>query len=133
MSVDLPTPPLPLATASTRVSAVERDPLRALGDAAAQALGQRGPLVGRHHVELERDALDALDRPEHVAAPAPGSSSRSGHPAIVSAIAIDDVAAVDPHVAHHVELGHGTPQLGVDHAPERAHDLFARRRHHGRA
>ena len=86
MSDDLPTPPLPLATASTRVVASTEMPLRPLGDAAAELRRERGLLLGRHHVERERDALDPVERQRARGRPAPGSSARSGHPATVSAI-----------------------------------------------
>ena len=49
---------------------------------------------------------------------------RSGQPTTVSAIVTVDRAAVDLDVAHHVELGHRAPQLGVDHAAERLDDLL---------
>ena len=40
-----------------------------------------------------------------------------------------DVAAVDLNVAHHVELGHRSSQLGVDDLLERLQDLVVRRIH----
>ena len=67
VSDDLPTPPLPLAIASTRVARSTRDPLRALGDAAAELRRQRGLLVGRHHVEAEPHRLDAGHGPDVLA------------------------------------------------------------------
>ena len=59
VSDDLPTPPLPLATARTRVERSTRDPLRALGDAAAELRRQRCLLLGRHDVERHGRPLDA--------------------------------------------------------------------------
>ena len=45
---------------------------------AAQPRRQRAALLGRHHAELERDALDAVDRSHAPARPAPRSSSAAG-------------------------------------------------------
>ena len=105
-------------------AAVERQALRASGHAAAEPLGQRCALVRRHHVELERDAFHACDGRERfgdllleaVAKRATGDGERDHD---------DDVAAVDLDVAHHLQLGDGTPQLGVDHLLERGEDRFA--------
>ena len=125
VSVDLPTPPFPLAIASTRVLLSRRDSLRALADAAAELLGQRGLLVGGHDVELEADALDAVERRNPTLdlvlearaerATGDGERDRDGH-----------VTLLDTDVAHHVELGHGTPELGVDDLFERLVDLVAK-------
>ena len=103
---------------------VERQALRASGHTAAEALGQRSALVRRHHVELERDALHARNGSERfgdllleaVAKRAAGNRERDHD---------DDVAPVDLDVANHLQLGDGTPQLGVDHLLERSEDRFA--------
>src|SRR5207253_413198 len=44
---------------------VQRDPFRALRHAATQLRRQRLPLLGRHHVEAERDPLDPGHRRQH--------------------------------------------------------------------
>ena len=121
VSDDLPTPPLPEATASTRVFGDELDALAL--DAAAQLRRQRGALVGRHHVE--GSVTDATPGSAPTCSATWSSKlERSGQPATVSAIVTRDVAAVDREVADHVELGDGAPELRIDHAAERREDLF---------
>jgi hypothetical protein len=91
--------------------AVELDAFRPLGDRATQARRQGAALLGRHHAELERDTLHALDRRERLrdlllearAKRATGDGERD---------ADGDVAALDPHVAHHVELDDVPLELG---------------------
>ena len=105
--------------------AVDRDPGRALAHAAAQARRQRGLLLGGHDVEAELDLLDSVEGEERLldlllearAERAAGDGERD-HDA--------DAAAFDGDVAHHVELDHGAPQLGVVDALEGAQDLLAR-------
>ena len=63
---DLPTPPLPLATASTRQSLGSRITPSRSGCAAAQLLRQRLPLLRRHHVEGELDSRHARDARERL-------------------------------------------------------------------
>ena len=131
--VDLPTPPFPLAIARTRVALVERDSLRALADAAAELLRQRGLLVRAHDVELE---LDGLRRPRAARSSAATCSSklaRSGQPATVSAIVMVTAPPSMRDVAHHVELGDRAPELRVDHLLERLVDLVAESLHRRRA
>jgi hypothetical protein len=116
----LPTPPLPLAIARTRVEAPTEIPF-----AAAQLLGQRGALVRAHDIELERDRLDARQRQQVLAhlilearakrTPCDGERDLDG-----------DIACVNAHLPHHVELGDRPLQLGVDDLPERLRDLLAR-------
>ena len=66
--------PCPLQTASTRVDAIERDPFDRSGSAAAQLRRQRLPLLGAHHVEAERNTLDAGHVAQHVSRPASRTS-----------------------------------------------------------
>src|SRR5207253_4984980 len=104
---------------------VERDAFGALGDAAAELGGERRFLLGGHDVEVERDAFDAGNRRERLGhlllearpqrAAGDGQRDRDG-----------DIAAADPDVADHVELGDRTAQLRVDDLLERLQDLVAR-------
>ena len=123
VSVDLPTPPLPDATATTRVAGSSRI-LAARGG--RRGAGSRArPSPRAHHVEVERDARDALDaadvprdlvleaRPERAAR----HRERDRH--------VDVASARDDDVAHHLELGHGPLELGVDHELERLQDRVA--------
>jgi hypothetical protein len=108
--------------------AVERDPLRALGDAAAELRRQGRLLLGRHDIEVERHPLDARNRRERLGhlllearpkrAAGHGEGDRHG-----------DTATVDRDVPHHVELDDAAPELWVDHALEGGPDLVARRFH----
>ena len=105
---------------------VDGDALRALGDAAAQPLRQRGALLRAHDVELERDGLDARQRQQvlaHLAlearakrAAGNGERDRDG-----------DIAVGHAHLTHHVELGDRPLQLRIDNASEGFRDLLARR------
>ncbi len=126
MSVDFPTPPLPEATARTRVDGdseivFSARPPRRRDD-------QRGLLLRAHHVEAEPDRGDTLDRrdgPRHLLlervperAPGDGQRDRHGYRSRV----------LDEDVANHVELGHRLPDLGVDDLLERLQDRVAVRR-----
>src|SRR6266542_3415987 len=82
VTVDLPTPPLPEQTASTRVAAAS--------DLILEAVSQRAARDGQ--------------RDRHRNAP-----------------------VLDLDFAHHVELRHGTAQLGVDHTAEGFENGFAAR------
>ena len=64
--VDLPTPPLPLVIAMTRVRRARAERVAARGPPAAQALGQGGALLGRHHREGH---VDARRRPRRLRRP----------------------------------------------------------------
>src|SRR4029079_1188154 len=107
------------------------DSRRALRDASAQPLGERGLLLRRHDVEAEPDGLHTLDGREralHLLLEAgPQRTAGDGE-------SDGDVAppAVDLHVADHVELDDRAPELGVDDAHERLHDFFARNSHEAR-
>ena len=124
-SVDLPTPPLPLAIARTRVDASTEIPFERSVTLPRSFWRQRRSLVRAHDVELERDGLDARQRQQvlaHLAlearakrAAGDGQRDRDG-----------DVAALDAHLAHHVELRDGPLQLRVDDLAERLCDLLAR-------
>ena len=107
---------------------VEPDPLRALGNGAAEPRGQRRALVRCHHAELERHALHSGDRCEGRrdlflearAERAAGDRERDPD---------RHIAAFDADVAHHVELDHVALQLRVDHLLHGLQDLFARGLH----
>ena len=124
-SVDLPTPPLPLAIASTRVEAPTEIPFERPSTLPRSFCVEGRALLRAHHVELERDGLDSGQRQEVLAhlvlearakrAAGDGQGDRDG-----------DVAALDANLAHHVELGDGPLQLGVDDLAERLGDLLAR-------
>ena len=107
---------------------VESDSLRALADAAAELLRQRGLLVRAHDVEIELDGLDALERREpalHLLlearaqrAACDGERDRDRH-----------VTALDVDGSHHVELGDRAPKLRIDHLLEGLVDLVAEALH----
>ena len=120
--VDLPTPPLPLVTAMTRVSESGAERHLAGRAAAAQPLGQRAPLVGRHDADLERrhPSMPATDAA--AAAPRARCGRRRGSPTIVSTIPTEATPSVDRDVAHHAEVGDRAAQLRVDDRADRAPD-----------
>ena len=126
VTVDLPTPPLPEATASTRVVAGSWTPRtsappRSWVVSAARSSG-----------DMTSNSSDTEPTPGNDATCSCTWSSkleRSGQPTTVSAIVTVTALAVDPHVANHAELGHGLAQLGVDHPAERLQDLLVRRHH----
>ena len=128
VSDDLPTPPLPLATAITRVAGSSE--IDFSGRAAAKLRRQRRLLVRAHHVEPQLDALHAGHAAdvlgdlilERVPQRAAGDRERDRD---------GDIAPFDLDRADHVELGHGLAQLGVDHALERAQHLVAVNGHRG--
>jgi hypothetical protein len=103
---------------------VKREPLRASADRAAQLLSQCLPLLRRHHVEAEVDFIDAVERRDlapHLilearAKGAAGDRQRDRD---------DDLAAVDLHGPHHVQLCDRALELGVDHAAEGFENGFA--------
>jgi hypothetical protein len=103
---------------------VQRQSLRPLVQAATQLLRQRGALLLCHDVERQRHALDTRDVAHHIAnlvlkrraQRAAGDGERDCY---LDATAVDD----DP--AHHVELGHRLPELGVDDSRKRVEDAFA--------
>ena len=126
-SDDLPTPPLPDATAITRVVAGSCTPFgsappRSLVVSAARS---SGVITSK----CRRDRGDARQRPDVTGdlllearaqrAAGDGERDRDG-----------DVGAVDLDLADHVELGDRLPQLRVDDERERSEDLVASR--HGR-
>ena len=124
VSVDFPTPPLPDATAMTRVAG-ESEIVRSALVPASQARHERGLLLGRHDVEAEphaRDARNLADEArdlllERVAQRAAGDGERDRHR--------DRAVVLDEDVAHHVELGHRALELGVDDVLERLQDRVA--------
>ena len=103
---------------------------RRVGRAAAELLCQRLPFVGRHDAEGQLDAGHTGNAGERCSTCC-SNESRSGQPAIVSTIVRATTPSWISRVAHHVELGDGTPQLGVDHLLECLEDLIARRLHDG--
>ena len=129
VSVDLPTPPLPEAIASTRV--VGRSEIVFSGPPATQPGREGRLLVGAHHVEVEPhrgDALDGADEPLHLilergAHRAAGDGERDRD--------LDPPSSSTHDVSHHVELGHGLVELGIDHRLERPQDRVAVGKHRG--
>ncbi len=123
MSVDFPTPPLPLAIASTRVLRSSAMPFErsvtSPRSRVVNAARSSGVITSNSSATRSTPSIGAS-----TSSTCCWKLSRSGHPAIVSAIVTTTSPPSISHVAHHVELGHGTPQLGIDHSPERAHDLF---------
>src|SRR5262249_55083618 len=103
---------------------LERQSLAAPFEAGAQLRRQRLPLLRRHDVEVERDALHTRDITQHlgdlllerVAQRTAGDGQRDRDA---------DVAALDLDAADHVELGDRALQLRVDDTLERAEDLVA--------
>ena len=132
MSDDLPTPPLPDATAITRQSRGRRIDVVALGRAAAKLRRQRLPLLGRHHAE-EREKPRTPGTAVSASSTCRSNESRSGQPAIVSTIVSETTPSVDLDVPHHVELGDRPLELGVDDPGESGEDRFARGLHLDRA
>jgi len=102
----------------------KRDALGALADPAAELGRELRLLLRSHDVELEADGADALERRDpalHLllearAEGAAGDGERDRD---------RDVAVRDLDVAHHVELGHRPPELGVDDLFEGLADLVA--------
>ena len=93
--------------------------------AAAQALGQRAPLGGRHDAHLERDirhAGDGCRRRAHIRRDA--LCCRAPDDREHDADGRDAVGHRD--VAHHVELGDRSAQLRVDDRPDRTPDRVLR-------
>ena len=123
-SVDLPTPPLPLATAITRVERSSWIPfVRSVTEPRSRAVRvpRSSGVITPNSSETRSHALDRSQRLRDLllearAQRATGDRERDpdGH-----------VAALDAHVAHHVELDHVALQLGVDHLLECLQDLFA--------
>jgi hypothetical protein len=107
---------------------IEREAARARLDAASELLRQRRSLLGAHDVERERDGLDARQRQdvlahlalEGIAQRAPGDGERNRDV---------DLAVLDVHLAHHVELGDRALQLRVDDAAEGFRQLLSGRVH----
>ena len=115
----MPTPPFPLATASTRVpESTEIPGVRSLTPPRSREVNAAFS-SGRHHVEAELDLVDAVEGHERLldlllearAKRASGHGEGDHH---------RDAPAVDHHVAHHVELDHRAAELGVVDALERA-------------
>ena len=123
MSVDLPTPPLPDAIASTRVPgsseiAFSGRPPRSREVSAAFS----SALMTSKWSADRADTLDGPDGPLHLilergAHRAAGDSERDRD--------LDAAVVVDGDVADHVELRHGPVQLGVDDRLERRQDRVA--------
>ncbi len=123
-SDDLPTPPLPLATASTRQSAGRRitpsrsgAPPRSFCVSACRSSGVITSKESSTPVtpgDAGQRLLDLLL--ERVAQRAAGDGEDDRE---------RDDAVVQLEVAHHVELGDRTPELRVDHLLERLQNLVA--------
>ncbi|MDQ0735603.1 hypothetical protein QFZ50_002066 [Arthrobacter agilis] len=122
VTLDFPTPPLPLATAYTRVSddgLVERYAATPAGT--LQAFLQCVPLRLVHHAELDLDAVHAVDArerglgvpPDRVTQRAAGDGQE--HPDAHG-------PAVDGHGLEHPEFIERAAQFGVDHRGQRCAD-----------
>ena len=130
VSVDFPTPPFPDATAMTRVPG-ESEMVRSAAVPAAQPRDERRLLLRRHDVEAEphaRDARNLADEArdlllERVAQRTARDRQGDRHR--------DRAVVLDEDVAHHVELGHRPPQLGIDDVLERFQDRVAVGPHRG--
>ena len=105
MSDDLPTPPLPEATAITRVVGVELD--RPVDSGRRRGASSSAPRARRALMtsNSSRTVRHARQTRRRLARPAPGSELRSGQPATVSAIVTDTSPPSIVDVADHVELG----------------------------
>ena len=127
MTVDLPTPPLPLVTAITRVSesgpnGITRAP------AAAEALGERLTLVGRHDADVECDLGDAGNGGRgirHLAADPLGRGAADDREERCRPMRR---RAVDRDRADHAEVVEGAAQLRIDHGPDGGAHRLGRRR-----
>ena len=122
VSDDLPTPPLPLATAITRVrgsSAIDFSGLPprsfVVSTAFSSGLITSNRSSTRSTFGERADVLRDLVL-EGAAQRTAGDGERDRD---------RDGIAVDQDVANHVELGDRLPQLRIDHALERAQDLVA--------
>ena len=125
-SVDLPTPPLPLATAITRVSRSSWMPfVRSVTEPRSRAVSalRSSGVITPNSSETRSHAVDRRERLRDLllearAQRAAGDRERDpdGH-----------VAAFDADVADHVELDDVALQLRVDHLLERLQDRFALR------
>ena len=128
VSDDLPTPPLPLAIASTRVERsmampFERSATPPLSFVVSAAFSS-GDMTSKA-TAVRANAGDGADVPRDLLLEArakrttgDGERDRHGH-----------VPAVDPDLAHHVQVGDRAPELRVDDLLERLPDLVARRLH----
>ena len=121
MTEDLPTPPLPLATAYTRV----RDPGWANGISFAGAsprncLRSVGALLVGHHAERDLDVRHVRRPRDTAAVTSRISRSFIGQPATVSSTAHPhQPGRVGRDVLDHVQLGDRAPDLGVVDRRER--------------
>ena len=131
MTDDLPTPPLPLATARTRVVDGHLGGRRVLARVPTGALHRRRLLLRGHLAVLDRDRGDAgqaadlrLDVVLDLGAQrAAGGGERDADR--------DGAVGLDLDVVDHAELDDVGVQLGVDDAREHAADVVGRGRRPG--
>ena len=107
------------------------EPDLALGAAPTQPGRERRLLLGAHNVEVECDARHvrhATDVRRHLlleAGAERAAGDREGDRHVHGSVRRDD------HVPHHLELGDGSLELGVDHLLERLQDRVAVGGHRG--
>ena len=124
MTLDLPTPPLPDATATIDVDGGERDLrlLRRRRAAASQLLDERLALFRRHGGEVDRHALHALERlhrRRHVVRDAVLQRTALDRDQDVDA----DGVAFDRDAAQHADVLDRPADLGIHDAAECLADL----------
>ncbi len=129
---DLPTPPLPEATAITRVVGSSWIALSSAGlpprSFVVSAIRSSGLITSNSSFTEVTPSTAPTSR-----ATCSWKELRSGQPTTVSAIVTDTSPRRDRHVADHVELGDRLAQLGIDHVAERGENGFARRFHETRS
>ena len=131
MSVDLPTPPFPDATAMTRVPG-ESEIVRSARVTAAQARDERRLLLRRHHVEAEPHARDAGNRADVPRDLLLEASRAAGSPTTVSAIVTDTEPSSSTRTSRTMSSSvTGPSQLGIDDVLERLQDRVAVWPHRG--
>ena len=128
MSDDLPTPPLPDATAMTRQSRGRRMTLSRSVAPPRSLVVERLALLGCHDAEVEDEAADAVDVGEGgLDLPLEGVAERAAGDREDDRERDDPVGDLD--VPDHVELRDGPPELGVDDARKGGEDRVAARFH----
>ena len=123
MTVDLPTPPFPLAMAMVRV--FEPGPNR-LWTIWLRPLSLSVSASRSSH-DMASSLISTV-RPSAIAASACSASARiwlrSGQPAVVSTMVAPMLVVVDDDVADHVEVDHAAAQLRVLDGGQRPPDVF---------
>ncbi len=124
VSDDFPTPPFSGGDRDHAGGRLELDRLVALRPPATQFAAERGPFLRAHHVEGKLHRRDSGDRADLAADLfLEGMSERASDDR--QRDRDGDLTAADGQVAHHVELGDGLAQLGIDHPRERGEDHVA--------